>query len=467
MIRQTFFILLVFIFSSNLCYSVPKVKSVAITDFTANGFSEAQSWIGESCASVIINRISSDRSIRIIERAQLNRIIEELKLQMGGLVNEKTVVETGNLIGVTYFITGSIALFEDQIILSNRAYSVETGEILSSNIVRGLLKNLFDLQEQLALKISDDLLIKARIEGNIDKPLASFEFYQKIEYLKKMAATVPKFNLDPRRKIRTNEYLNSIQQCDELIQLNPNYYLIHYYKGLFAMHLEEFDIAKKEIKLAVQMAPDSFDPLLLDALIFSNSGDQTEAKQILNLLTTKFPEQPEGWLVLSKVQTSENQTASATESLIRSLLGKNIIPQAIANLRSSLSVSIPKPEDFSDKAFYEIARLYSAFWKIGTDKKDIVITARSINQQFPDFYLPYYFIGRSDFEIKQFANAIISYQDCLSNYPNFPEAHRETALACFNLNQCSKAEKHVALYLQFADAVTDFTVIENARKKCK
>lgn len=467
MIRQTIILILVFLSSTFLVFSSPKIKSVAITDFTANGFSETQSWIGESCVNVIINRISSDRSIRIVERAQLNRIIEELKLQMGGLVNEKTVVETGNLIGVTYFITGSISQFEDQIILSNRAFSVETGEIISSNIVKGPLKNLFDLQDQLAVKISNDLLIKIMVEANIDKPLESFEIYQKIEYLRKMAETLPKYNLDPRRKIRTNEYLSSIQQCDDLIKLNPRYYLPHYYKGLFAMHLENYDMAKREVKLASELTPDNFYPLLLNAQILTLTGETADARQILGLLTTKYTDRSESWFVLSKIQASENETANAVESLIKSLLGKNIIPQAFANLRSDLSIQPPKPDLYSTKDFYNIARLFSAFWKPESEKKDIFLTAQQINEQYPDFYLPYYFIGRSDIDQKQFGPAITAFQTCLGFYPGFPEAHRETALACFSMNQCNKAEKHVTLYLQLADAVTDFNVIENARKRCK
>jgi tetratricopeptide (TPR) repeat protein len=386
---------------------------------------------------------------------------------MGGLINSDAAVETGNLIGVTYFITGSISKFEDQIILSSRSFSVETGEIISTNNVKGLLENLFNLQEELAVKICEDLLIKTQIEGDINKPLENFELYQKIEYLKKMAKTLPEFTLDPRRKIRTNEYLNSIQQADELIKINPNYYLPHYYKGLFAMHLEEFDIAKKETQLAVQLAPDNSEPMLLRALVLSNSENIEEAKQILSLMTTKFPEQPEGWFMLAKIQSNENENAKAVESLIRSFLGKYIIPQALKNLRSDLSVAMPKPDEFSAISFYNIALLFSTFWSKEKETNNIFQIARSVNQEFPDFFLPFLFISHSEIGDKLYQPAIKSLQSCLSFYPDFPEAHRDIALCYFSLKECDKAERHIKLYLQFSDAVTDYNVLENARKKCQ
>jgi tetratricopeptide (TPR) repeat protein len=465
--RHSVFILVTTLFICSQAFATPLIKSVAITDFTANGFTENQSWIGESCANVIIDRISSDHTIRIVERAQLNRIIEELKLQMGGLVNSDAVVETGNLIGVTYFITGSISLFEDQIILSSRVFSVETGEIISTNTVRGLLKDLFNLQERLSVKICDDMLIKIQVGGNSDKPLENFELYSKIGYLRKMSETLPRFTLDPRRKIRINEYLNSVQQCDDLIKINPGYYLTHYYRGLFAMHLEEYEIADRETNIAVKLAPDNFEPLFLRVSVLINSGKLEEAKQILELMSTKFPDQPEGWFMLAKVQSSENEPTRAAESLIRSLLGKYIIPQALTNLRSDLSVSLPKTDDFSTTNIYNIARLFSAFWSKAKEPGDIVLTAEKVNQEFPGLFLPYFFMARSEIRVKHYQQAIDALQDCLSFYPDFPEAHREMALCYFNINQCDKADQHVKLYLQLSDAVNDYSVLEDARKKCK
>ncbi|HOO98919.1 MAG TPA: CsgG/HfaB family protein [Bacteroidales bacterium] len=467
MYRQTLVFLLAGILSGVSANSHPAIRSVAVTEFSSNGFTETYSWIGGSCADVIIDRISSDKSIRVVEREQLSRIIEELKLQMGGLVNSEAVVETGNLIGVTYFITGSISKFDEQVILSSRSYSVETGEILSTNTIRGLLKDLFTLQEEMASKISSDLKLITNVEGGIHKPLQNFELYQKTEYLKKMAESVPVFNLDPRRKIRTSEYLNSIRQCDELIAANNDYYLPHYYKGLFAMHLGEFEIAGNETRIATELSSHNYEALILRASVFFNSGNTQEAEALLEEITEHFPELPEGWFLLSKVQTAGNANAKATESLVRSLLGRKIMPQALAGLRSGLSISPPASNRFSSESLYNVARLYEAFWSKGREPAEIVNIARLLNEQYPDFYLPLFFIGRAEYKSKKYDGSVNSFLECLSYYPQFPEAHRDLALSLFSLKNCDRAEQHVRLYMQFSDAVTDYDIIEEARKKCK
>lgn len=448
-------------------FAGPPIKSVAVTGFTANGFSDTQSWIGESCADVIIDRISTDRSVRIVERMQLNKILEELRLQMGGLVNSDAVVETGNLLGVTYFITGNISLFDEQVILSDRVFSVETGEIISTSTIRGPLKDLFRLQESLAQKISDDLAFKIQLTGTNENALTNFETYQKIEYLKRMAATLPEFSLDPRRKIRTNEYLNSIRECDDLIKSNSVFYLPHYYKGIFSMHLGDYEVADKESNLAIKLATGSFDPLVLRALVFINSGRLTEAKEILDLITTSFPEQPEGWFLLSKVYDSQDNRSSSTECLLRSILAKSIIPQALTNLRSNLGVTPPVAGDFSDPDLFKEALLFAAFWSKERESGDIIKIAGDLNLKYPVFYLPYYFTGRSALKSKNLTAAEDALQNCISLNPLLPEAHRDLAICYFNMNLCEKAETHSKIYMQVSDAVTDYSIIEEARKKCK
>lgn len=467
MFRAVVAVIIIGILSCMEALSSPVIRSVAVTEFSSNGFTETYSWIGGSCADVIVERISSDRSIRVVEREQLNRIIEELKLQMGGLVNSDAAVETGNLIGVTYFITGSISKFEEQVILSSRSYSVETGEIVSTATVRGLLKDLFILQEDIASKISSDLKLVTNIEGGIHKPLQNFELYQNIEYLKKMAESVPVFNLDPRRKIRTSEYINSIRQCDELIAANHDYYLPHYYKGLFAMHLGEYEIAGTETRIAAELSSGDYEALILRASVLFNSGNTREAEDLLEGITARFPEFPEGWFLLSKIQTAKNANEQAIESLIRSLLGKKIMPQALSGLRSGLSVSSPALNQFSSENIYNVAKLYQAFWSKGREPAEILNIARSLNEQYPDFYLPLFFIGRNEFRTKKYEGSVKSFLECLSCYPEFPEAHRDLALSLFSLKVCERAEQHVRLYMQFSDAVTDYDTIEEARKKCK
>ena len=139
-------------FNINKISAEDKVFSVAASEFTTRGGDASMKWVGESCADAIINRISTDKKVRIVERKYIKKIIEELKLQMTGLVNEETALEIGNIIGANYFIFGSVTIMGQNVALDARVANVETSEIISTSRVTGKLDDLFKLQENLAKK---------------------------------------------------------------------------------------------------------------------------------------------------------------------------------------------------------------------------------------------------------------------------------------------------------------------------
>ncbi|MFA5181787.1 MAG: FlgO family outer membrane protein [Syntrophales bacterium] len=55
----------------------------------------------------IINRLVT-KKINVMERRQLNKILDEQKLSQSGLIDEKTVSKIGNLLGVDAILVGSI-----------------------------------------------------------------------------------------------------------------------------------------------------------------------------------------------------------------------------------------------------------------------------------------------------------------------------------------------------------------------
>lgn len=55
----------------------------------------------------IVTRIIKSHRFKVIDRENLNNIIREQNLQLSGIINERTAVQAGKLIGVDKFITGS------------------------------------------------------------------------------------------------------------------------------------------------------------------------------------------------------------------------------------------------------------------------------------------------------------------------------------------------------------------------
>jgi TolB-like protein len=85
-----------------------------------------------------------------IERSALGRILAEQELSMTGMVDANTVVKIGQLAGVQYVMTGTIAVIGQQVRLSCRIIDVETAEIVYAGSVYGDAEYIFDLGEELA-----------------------------------------------------------------------------------------------------------------------------------------------------------------------------------------------------------------------------------------------------------------------------------------------------------------------------
>lgn len=116
--------------------------TVAISNFKTLGGGTEKDFLGASCTEAIFEILTNDHTVRVVEREYLNKIIEEVKLQNSGLVDEKTAIETGRLLGVQYFVFGSITALNETVKISTRTVSVTTGQVISSNSVNGSLNNL-------------------------------------------------------------------------------------------------------------------------------------------------------------------------------------------------------------------------------------------------------------------------------------------------------------------------------------
>ena len=75
-------------------YDVSDIKRIAVFDF--NGPDDS----GEIIASKFTNKLWKTQYFTIMERKELQKILEEHALQMSGIVDNATVVEYGKIIGL-------------------------------------------------------------------------------------------------------------------------------------------------------------------------------------------------------------------------------------------------------------------------------------------------------------------------------------------------------------------------------
>ena len=119
---------------------LPFVNSVADPKFS--GFS---SGISDSIAAVYLH----SGGYQVLERAQLDAAIKELKLSQSELVDPASAQRIGKMVGAQYLVLGSFQVWQQQIRIHGRLLRVETGEILAAEQITGDMKDAMTLQDRL------------------------------------------------------------------------------------------------------------------------------------------------------------------------------------------------------------------------------------------------------------------------------------------------------------------------------
>jgi len=99
-----------------------RTRRVAVFDFADKSGHHYRWWtgqpVGEGMADMLVTALVKTGAYQVIERQEIQRIMEEQKLGASGLVTEQTAAQIGKLLGVDLAIFGSVTEFgysEDQI----------------------------------------------------------------------------------------------------------------------------------------------------------------------------------------------------------------------------------------------------------------------------------------------------------------------------------------------------------------
>jgi TolB-like protein len=133
---------------------------IAVLDFeigaTIGQEAEEYDALRRGLASLTLSELTANPAIRVVERAQLQQLLQEQNLGREGRVDPQTLVRIGRLIGARYMVTGTIYDVRGDFRINSRIFDTETSEIVRTQSVRGRLENVFDLASQLAQQLMRD-----------------------------------------------------------------------------------------------------------------------------------------------------------------------------------------------------------------------------------------------------------------------------------------------------------------------
>lgn len=99
--------------------------SVAVLDFESIG---SEPYLGKAVAEIMRTELVGTHNFRIVERAQIEKTLEEQKLQMTGLIDNRSAVEVGKLVGADFIVVGSVVKIGNAYTINSRMIDVKTGD---------------------------------------------------------------------------------------------------------------------------------------------------------------------------------------------------------------------------------------------------------------------------------------------------------------------------------------------------
>ena len=125
-------------------------QTVSIIEIKNASKDAAENYVGEAVEELLKNAITDSLIFKFIDRRALDTAMEEIKLSLTGITDEKDSVEIGNIRGLRLLLDGSVTSDDSNFIINLRLIEVETTELIAT-VSRSIPKDeLIEIGKQIA-----------------------------------------------------------------------------------------------------------------------------------------------------------------------------------------------------------------------------------------------------------------------------------------------------------------------------
>jgi TolB-like protein len=146
--------------------------TVAIVYFDYDGTDEL-AVLKKGLAQMLITDLLGHPTVKLVERARMQEIFDELKLTESKKVDPATAVKIGRLLGAQYVLYGGYYTLYGKLVISARVVSAELGESIISVRVAGAPDAFFEIETELAQKLYGELATKVPPTQSAEKESAA------------------------------------------------------------------------------------------------------------------------------------------------------------------------------------------------------------------------------------------------------------------------------------------------------
>jgi len=159
---------IVSIFSNTVSAEFKKTK-IAVMDFQLQGEGFETQDMGKIVAEWLITALVKEGRFDVIERRLLNKVLEEQRFTISGVVDQSTVSKLGKILGVKVIIAGTVIKLQNVMEANARIIDVENASVIAAENVKSTNTiKLEDLVAQMAQKIIQDFPLECYIVQRVD-----------------------------------------------------------------------------------------------------------------------------------------------------------------------------------------------------------------------------------------------------------------------------------------------------------
>lgn len=107
-----------------------RYQRFAVMPFEEVGAGAQDRQLGMLVAAELTTFLRRDHGVLLVERAQIESVIEEMALGQTGLIDESSAVEIGKLAGADGAILGTVSEAGDQYLVNAKVVSISSGEVV-------------------------------------------------------------------------------------------------------------------------------------------------------------------------------------------------------------------------------------------------------------------------------------------------------------------------------------------------
>ncbi|MFO7894529.1 MAG: CsgG/HfaB family protein [Longimicrobiales bacterium] len=159
----------------------PRVPTIAVLDFNAFSLTgEDADAVGRGLATMITTVLADRPQVHVVDRQQIQQLIESRQLALSGRMDESRALELGRLLGAQYIVIGNVALEPERARIDLRVLDVASGTVEKASRQQGGRDRMLDLVTALADDFLDGLELPTRVAaGDADPPVEAVLAYSR------------------------------------------------------------------------------------------------------------------------------------------------------------------------------------------------------------------------------------------------------------------------------------------------